>query len=112
MDSRIDCNGLSVARELYDLVNQEIIPGSGVEAEDFWSGFARLIADLGPANRVLLENRARIQARLNEWHRANPGPIDIPVYRQAFHGAHITPAMYLDITYHGIGKLVDHHALE
>ena len=31
MESRIECGGLSVARELYDLVKNEIAPGAGVD---------------------------------------------------------------------------------
>jgi malate synthase len=82
MNSRIDCNGLSVARELYDLVNEEIIPGSGVDPDDFWTGFAGIVADLGPKNRALLQKRSQIQAQINEWHHEHPGPIDFPAYKQ------------------------------
>jgi malate synthase len=82
MNSRIDCNGLAVARELYDLVNDEIIPGTGVEADNFWAGFAELVADLGPKNRALLEKRAHIRELIKDWHRANPGEIDFPAYKQ------------------------------
>jgi len=82
MNSRIDCNGLSVARELYELVNNEIIPGTGVNADGFWACFARLIEDLAPKNRALLEKRGRIQAQVNEWHQAHPGTIDFPAYKQ------------------------------
>ena len=82
MNSRINCNGLSVARELHDLVNNEIIPGTGVNPDEFWEGFSRLIEDLGPKNRALLEKRSRIQAQINEWHHAHPGAIDFPAYKQ------------------------------
>jgi len=82
MNSRIDRSGLSIAPELYDLVNNEIIPGTGVDPDDFWRGFARLIEDLGPKNRALLEKRSHIQARINEWHHAHPGAIDFPAYIQ------------------------------
>ena len=82
MNSRINCNGLSVARELHDLVNNEIIPGTGVNPDEFWEGFSRLIDDLGPKNRALLEKRSHIQAQVNEWHQAHPGAIDFPAYKQ------------------------------
>ena len=82
MISRIDCNGLSVARELYDLVNDEIIPGSGVSPEDFWSGLAQLVGDFGPRNRALLEKRNLIRAQVNQWHDTHSGTIDLPAYRQ------------------------------
>ena len=82
MNSRINCNGLSVARELHDLVNNEIIPGTGVDPDEFWEGFSQLIDDLGPKNRTLLEKRSHIQAQVNEWHQAHPGAIDFPAYKQ------------------------------
>jgi malate synthase len=80
--SRIECSGLSVAGELYDLVNDDIIPGSGVSTEDFWAGFAGIVTDLGPKNRLLLEKRDRLRAQINQWHRDRPGAIDFPAYRQ------------------------------
>ena len=82
MSSRIDSNGLSIARELYDLVNQDIIPGTGVDTNDFWAGFAQLIADLAPKNRALLEKRSHIQAQINQWHEAHPGTLDFPAYKR------------------------------
>ncbi len=82
MTNRIDCCGLSVAGELYDLVNEEIIPGTGVSADDFWTGLAGIVSELGPENRKLLQKRALIQGRINDWHREDPGEIDFPAYRQ------------------------------
>ncbi|MBT8065290.1 MAG: malate synthase G [Gammaproteobacteria bacterium] len=82
MSARIECNGLSVAAELYHLVNEEIAPGAGVDPEVFWSGLAGIVSDLGPKNRELLAKRKNIQEKINDWHQANPGPIDPAAYRQ------------------------------
>jgi malate synthase len=82
MSARIKCSGLAVARELYDLVRNEIIPGTGLEAEDFWASLARIVDELGPQNRALLEKRAALKARIDEWHHQNPGPIELPAYKQ------------------------------
>ena len=82
MRSRIDCNGLSIARELYDLINNEIIPGSGVTADHFWTGFAGLLAELGPENRALLEKRDHLRALIDNWHHDHPGSINLPAYKQ------------------------------
>ena len=43
MSARTQCNGLSVATELYDLINDEIAPGAGVDADKFWSEFSAII---------------------------------------------------------------------
>jgi len=85
MSSRIECSGLSVARELYDLVENEIIPGTGVEPKDFWDGLAGLVRELGPQNRDLLQKRALIQSQVNAWHEAHPGEIDAAAYQQFLH---------------------------
>jgi malate synthase len=82
MNARTECSGLSVATELFDLVNREIAPGTGVEPADFWSGLAQIVADLGPVNRQLLARRRQIQKTINDWHRDHPGAIDPAAYRQ------------------------------
>ena len=74
--ARVKHSGLSVAADLNDLVEREILPGTGLDQEQFWSGFADLISAFTPENLALLERRDRIQKRIDEWHRANPGPID------------------------------------
>ncbi len=73
---------LQVAAELERFIIDEVLPGTGVEAESFWAGFDALVHDLAPRNRELLAERDRLQARLDEWHRANPGEIkDMSAYR-------------------------------
>ncbi|MEL7460851.1 MAG: malate synthase G, partial [Pseudomonadota bacterium] len=75
MVERVERAGLHVAAELADFLEAEALPGTGVDAADFWDGFAALVADFQPKNANLLAKRAEIQAKLDDWHRANPGPI-------------------------------------
>ena len=82
MSTRIVSAGLSIDAELYKLVNEEIIPGSGIDAGRFWQGLADIVSELGPKNRALLEKRHWIQQQLNEWHRRNPGPMEMQAYKQ------------------------------
>ena len=42
MAHRVDRNGLAVAGTLAAFVEDEVLPGSGVNAEVFWSGLADL----------------------------------------------------------------------
>ena len=73
---------LQVAAELERFIIDEVLPGTGVEAEAFWAGFDALVHDLAPRNRELLAERDRLQSRLDEWHRTNPGEIkDMSAYR-------------------------------
>ena len=82
MNPRTESGGLSVATELYQLVEKEIIPGTGIDAEEFWQGLARIVSELGPKNAELLKKRHHIQLQLDEWHRQQPGPLEMPVYKQ------------------------------
>ena len=75
MTQRISLHRLQVAKELYDFIESEALPGTGLDSAAFWSGFDALVHDLAPRNRELLAVRDRLQARIDEWHRAHPGPI-------------------------------------
>ena len=74
MRATVTVEQLEVDKGLYDFVNNEVVPGSGVRAEDFWKGFASLFATLGPRNAALLNRRDELQAKIDAWHRRNPGP--------------------------------------
>ena len=83
MTDRTQVHGLQVANELYNFVNAQVLPGTGVDQEVFWKGFDKIVADLAPKNAALLAERDRLQAELDTWHKANPGPItDMVAYRQ------------------------------
>jgi malate synthase len=84
MIQRIDVGGLRVAKPLYDLVKNEIAPGTGVDADVFWTSFAEIVRDLTPRNRELLAKRDAFQARIDEWHKKNPGPAADPAAYRAF----------------------------
>jgi malate synthase len=73
--------GLSVADDLHDFLAAEALPGTGLTAEAFWTGFARILAELGPRNAALLAARDALQARIDDWHRARRGqPHDAASY--------------------------------
>ncbi|WP_180683835.1 malate synthase G [Tepidicella baoligensis] len=81
--SRTPVGRLQVATALYEFVNQQVLPGTGVDQAAFWAGFDAIVADLAPKNIALLAERDRLQAELDKWHSANPGPItDMAAYRQ------------------------------
>ena len=68
MTDRVEAAGLQVARVLYDFVSIEAVRGSGVNATQFWQGFAAMLRDLAPRNRALLDKRAALQAKIDAWH--------------------------------------------
>jgi malate synthase len=82
MTDRIAAGRLQVASVLHRFIEDEVLPGSGLDHQAFWRGFDALAHDLAPKNAALLAERDRLQAELDAWHRANPGPIgDMPAYR-------------------------------
>ena len=68
MDTRIEVNDLQVDKRLYDFINTEALPGTGISQEAFWSGFGELIKDLSPLNRDLLNKRDYLQHQINTWY--------------------------------------------
>ena len=82
MTSRTSVHGLQVATELHRFIEENVLPGTGVDSAAFWKGFDAIVADLAPRNIALLAERDRLQAELDTWHKANPGPIrDMAAYR-------------------------------
>jgi malate synthase len=83
MDQRVQIGGLSVAASLHRFVEDEALPGSGVQPPAFWEGVDAIVHDLAPRNRELLARRDELQSRIDAWHREHPGTPD-PVAYSAF----------------------------
>ncbi len=82
MTERVQVGGLQVAKVLYDFVNDEALPGTGVSAEAFWEGAGKVFADLAPKNKALLAKRDDLQAQIDAWHRERAGkPLDAAEYK-------------------------------
>ncbi|MET0185684.1 MAG: malate synthase G, partial [Achromobacter sp.] len=82
MTDRIERHGLRVAATLQAFIDNEALPGTGLEPDAFWRDVAKLYADLTPRNQALLAERDRLQSELDTWHRAHPGAIaDAAAYR-------------------------------
>ncbi|KQW45889.1 MULTISPECIES: malate synthase G [unclassified Roseateles] len=79
---RTPLHRLQVDADLARFIDVEVLPGTGIAADTFWAGFSALAHELAPKNRALLDERDRLQAELDAWHEAHPGPItDMPAYR-------------------------------
>lgn len=81
MGNYVKESNLQVAQELYDFVNNEALPGTGVDKESFWEGFGQLVADLTPKNKELLARRDEIQVKLNEWYKEKGSDYDFDEYK-------------------------------
>ena len=82
MTARTSVHRLQVASNLHRFINEQVLPGTGVDSAAFWQGFDAIVADLAPRNIALLAERDRLQTELDTWHQAHPGPItDMAAYR-------------------------------
>lgn len=82
MSDRVDVGNLRVARVLYDFITNEALPGTGVDADAFWAGVDKVVTDLAPRNRELLERRDDLQTQVDRWHRQRAiEPLDGAAYQ-------------------------------
>ena len=83
MTERTNVHRLQVATSLHRFIEDDVLPGTGVDSSAFWSGFDAIVGDLAPRNIALLAERDRLQTELDTWHKAHPGPItDMAGYRK------------------------------
>ena len=82
MTERVQLGGIQVAKNLYDFVNNEAIPGTGLDADKFWAEFDKIVNDLAPRNRELLAKRGAIQEKMNSWNSEHKGQkLDMAAYK-------------------------------
>ena len=86
MTKYINRAGLQVAENLAQFSEVKALSGTGISADQFWNGLANLLDRFVPENRALLAKRDDLQTQIDEWHKANPGPIsDMQEYRNFLH---------------------------
>jgi len=82
MTNRIQQGGLQVAASLHALVDQQVLPGTGIDSDTFWQRFEAILTELAPQNKALLEKRDAIQEKMDAWYQDNQGPIqDMSAYK-------------------------------
>jgi malate synthase len=77
---------LKIDSELHAFVEQEALPGTQLDAAQFWTGMEAIIAQFAPRNRALLVRRDQLQASIDAWWRENKGlPFDIAAHTAFLH---------------------------
>jgi malate synthase len=66
-------NGLKINTRLFDFINSEVIPGTNIKSDKFWSDFEKNVHELAPINKDLIKKREEIQRRIDDWHKQNKG---------------------------------------
>ena len=67
MTNVITHGGLTIAKDLYDLVNDEILANSAISADRFWSGLDKAVHKLAPKNLNLYKTRTKLQKQIDQW---------------------------------------------
>ena len=67
----IEKNGLKISSTLYEFINNEALPGTKVNPDEFWDKFSKIVHELAPENKNLIEKREIIQKKIDEWHISN-----------------------------------------
>ncbi|MEY8875847.1 MAG: hypothetical protein AB9M60_05015, partial [Leptothrix sp. (in: b-proteobacteria)] len=65
---RTHLHGLQVDTILQQFMDDEVLPGTGMDPAAFWAGFGAIVRDLAPKNAALLAERDRLQAEIDAWH--------------------------------------------
>ena len=65
---KINISNLSVDENLVKFINDEAIPGTNVDVKKFWDSFSEVVNKLAPKNKSLIQKRAEIQKKIDEWH--------------------------------------------
>ena len=68
MNERVEKFGLKVDAALANFIDNEAIPGTGIEEDIFWKGFAYLVSKLRKKNEKLLKTRKDLQLKIDSWH--------------------------------------------
>ena len=65
---KININNLQVDEQLLRFINEEAIPGTDIDVDNFWKGFSEAIHYLSPINKKLIQKRDEIQKKIDAWH--------------------------------------------
>jgi len=92
-NERVTVGNIHISKNLFNFVNQEVIPGTNIISFPFWAGAEKIITDLAPDNQALLQKRDDLQAKIDEWHRTHKGKHDdIAAYKSfLFEIGYLTP---------------------
>ncbi|CAM3974342.1 malate synthase G [Psychrobacter arenosus] len=83
--NRVQKGALAIDKQLYDFIENEVLPRVDVNSDSYWTGFEKAVKELMPRNKALLAKRNDLQEQINQWHLDNPaqdGQIDYPKYKQ------------------------------
>ena len=66
-------HNLQISSVLYEFINKEVLPGTNIKSDDFWNKFEKVVHELSPTNKNLIQKREEIQKKIDEWHKDKKG---------------------------------------
>ena len=81
MTDRVEIAGLRIARALHDFVDDEALPGTGVDGRAFWPAFRPSSTTSRRRTAALLAKRDALQEKIDAWYRENGAPVDMAAYK-------------------------------
>ncbi|MBS7543571.1 malate synthase G [Ancylobacter oerskovii] len=82
--STVDIAGLRIDADLHAFVNDEAIPGTGIDPATFWQGLSDIVGEFAPRNGKLLAKRDALQTVIDDWHRTRKGRTIDPADYETF----------------------------
>ena len=67
----VTVNDLKINKTLLDFINNEVLPDTDLNQDVFWNKFSKVVHELSPINKGLIEKRESIQKQIDEWHLTN-----------------------------------------
>jgi len=77
-------SGIEVDEAMRGFIEEEALPGTGIDRRDFWFGFSALLRELTPLNRRLLRTRADLQALIDARNAERRGVAPSPLEEEEF----------------------------
>jgi len=85
MNKRVIKHGYKVAETLYHFIEHEVLPGTGIDANNFWQSMANIFEEFTPKNQKLLAIREQFQAQIDAWHlNENKEPANQGLYQERY----------------------------
>ena len=82
MSNLTPVGSLQVDADLKSLIDERVLPGTGVSVDTFWSALEQITGEFAPRNRALLAKRDELQTQIDDWHRSRAGqPHDAEAYK-------------------------------
>ena len=69
----ININSLKVSENLAKFIQEELLENLNISSEQFWTGFEKVVKELAPKNKELINIRENLQKKIDEWHIKNKG---------------------------------------